>query len=87
MPSSPLATGAPTYTGAKTAIFRPAAAPIQLVDSASTYVSIESRSYNYVLTIDPAPAPRTLVVSYMAQGKWYDLRDNGAGQPGPGRNW
>ena len=32
-----------------------------------------------MLTILPSPAPGTLQVSYRAQGKWYDLRDNGAG--------
>ena len=43
------------------------------------WVDIESRSYNYILSIVPSPAPGTLQVSYRAQGKWYDLRDNGAG--------
>lgn len=74
------ATSSPTYNGAKTITFRPAAAPIQLGDSAAIAVSIENRGYNYALTIIPSPAPKTLVVSFMAQGKWYDLRDNGAGQ-------
>jgi hypothetical protein len=27
----------------------------------------------------PSPSPGTIQVSYRAQGKWYDLRDNGAG--------
>ena len=74
------ASSAPTYGGAKTITFRPAAAPIQVGDSAGISVTIESRAYNYIQTIIPIPAPKTLVVSYMAQGKWYDLRDNGAGQ-------
>lgn len=74
------ASASPTYAGDKTITFRPAAAPIQLGDSAAIAVSIENRSYNYILTIIPSPAPKTLVVSFMAQGKWYDLRDNGAGQ-------
>ena len=30
-------------------------------------------------TINPAPAPGSLQVSYRAQGRWYDLRDNGTG--------
>lgn len=74
-----LASNAPTYSGTKTISFRPAAAPIRVADTAGVRVDIESRSYNYILTIVPSPAPGTLQVSYRAQGKWYDLRDNGAG--------
>jgi hypothetical protein len=74
-----LASSAPTYSGTKTINFRPAAAPIRVADTAGVRVDIESRSYNYILTIVPSPAPGTLQVSYRAQGKWYDLRDNGAG--------
>ena len=74
------ASSAPTYAGAKMITFHPAAAPIELADSAAIAVSIENRGYNHSMTIIPSPAPKTLVVSFMAQGKWYDLRDNGAGQ-------
>lgn len=74
-----LASSASTYSGTKTISFRPAAAPIRVADTAGVRVDIESRSYNYILTIVPSPAPGTLQVSYRAQGKWYDLRDNGAG--------
>ena len=74
-----LALSAPTYTGSKTITFRPAAAPIRVADTAGMRVDIESRSYNYILTIIPGPSPGTLQVSYRAQGQWYDLRDNGAG--------
>ena len=74
-----LASSAPTYSGTKTISSRPAAAPIRVADTAGVRVDIESRSYNYILSIVPSPAPGTLQVSYRAQGKWYDLRDNGAG--------
>ncbi len=74
-----LASSAPTYTGSKTITFRPGAAPIRVADTAGVRVDIENRSYNYILTIVPSPAPDTLQVSYRAQGQWYDLRDNGAG--------
>jgi len=73
------ATSAPTYSGTKTITFRPGAAPIRVADTAGIRVVIENRAYNYILTIVPTPAPGTLMVSYRAQGKWYDLRDNGAG--------
>jgi GH35 family endo-1,4-beta-xylanase len=59
--------------------FLSGAAPIRVADTAGIRVAIESRSYNYITTIVPAPAPTTLMVSYRAQGNWYDLRDNGAG--------
>ncbi|WP_347252836.1 hypothetical protein [Dokdonella sp.] len=74
-----MATSAPNYGGTKTITFRPAAAPIRVADTAGVRVDIENRAYNYVLTILPSPAPGTLQVSYRAQGKWYDLRDNGVG--------
>ena len=74
-----LASSAPTYSGSKTITFRPAAAPIRVADTAGIRVDIESRSYNYILTIVPSPSPGTIQVSYRAQGKWYELRDNGAG--------
>lgn len=74
-----LASSAPSYSGTKTISFQPAVAPIRVADTAGIRVDIESRAYNYVLTILPAPAPGTLMVSYRVQGKWYDLRDNGAG--------
>lgn len=73
------ASSAPNYNGNKTITFRPAAAPIRVADTAGVRVDIENRAYNYILTIVPSPAPGTVQVSYRAQGKWYDLRDNGAG--------
>ncbi|MGD7196451.1 hypothetical protein ACQCRG_26160, partial [Ralstonia pseudosolanacearum] len=33
----------------------------------------------YTITLSPPPKPGALIVSYMAQGKWYDLRDQGDG--------
>lgn len=38
-----------------------------------------NRNFNYVLSLDPAPSPHTLVVAYQYLGKWYELRDDGAG--------
>ena len=58
---------------------RPAAEYLQVADTAAIAVSTGTRSYNYVMTINPAPAPGSLQVSYRAQGRWYDLRDDGSG--------
>lgn len=65
--------------GSWTLYFRPAAELLQVADTASIPVLINNRSYNYVLTILPVPAPGSLQVSYRAQGRWYDLRDDGSG--------
>ena len=62
-----------------TLYFRPAAELLQVADTASIPVLINNRSYNYVLTILPVPTPGSLQVSYRAQGRWYDLRDDGSG--------
>ena len=61
------------------ATFRAAAEYIQVADSASITIVNNNRGYNYVQTINPAPAPGSLQVSYRAQGRWYDLRDDGSG--------
>lgn len=70
---------ASTYGGTKTVTFRPAGAPLQHLDTTSIAITAENRAYNYNLTIVPPPAPGTTSVSYLSNGKWYDLTDNGAG--------
>ena len=42
-------------------------------------VLIANRGYNYVTSLLPLPAPGSVVVDYMAQGKWYTLKDDGEG--------
>ena len=42
-------------------------------------VGQENRGFSWVNILKPFPAPNTLVVSYMAQGVWYTLTDDGAG--------
>ena len=60
--------------------FVPAASPSFPQESALIYVTVENRGYNWLRNILPLPAPASLQVSYVAQGKVYTLRDNGAGQ-------
>lgn len=62
-----------------TLTFTPAAVPDLISDQSAIRVTPETRSLNYVVTMGNIPAPRTLSVSYLAQGRWYVLRDNGAG--------
>lgn len=68
------------YTGSKTVAFKAAGAPLVVADTGQIPVTPESRASNYVITVVPPPAPGALQVSFRALGRWYDLRDNGAGQ-------
>lgn len=42
-------------------------------------ITAENRRLNWIETLAPLPATGTLSVSFMAQGNWYVLSDNGAG--------
>ena len=42
-------------------------------------VTAENRRLNWIETLAPVPAPNALTVSYMAQGNWYTLIDDGNG--------
>lgn len=59
--------------------FRPSLAEQRVADTARINIDINNRGYVHGITIDPPPAPGSLVASYMSQGNWYDLRDDGAG--------
>ena len=59
--------------------FTPAATPDFITEQRVIRVSAENRSQSYAITLDNIPLPRTLLVSYLAQGRWYVLRDNGGG--------
>jgi len=43
-------------------------------------ITLGNRGYVYTWSCVPLPAPGTAAVSYRALGRWYTLRDNGAGQ-------
>lgn len=71
----------PNYGGAsKTVAFWPAARPSRIADTAQIEIKANNRGYAYTINLMPTPAPGTLTVSFMAQGKWYDLKDNGKGE-------
>src|SRR5690606_19883483 len=42
-------------------------------------VTAENRRFNWIETLSPIPAPNGFSISYMAQGNWYILTDDGAG--------
>ncbi|MNZ05704.1 hypothetical protein D3C78_224300 [compost metagenome] len=71
----------PNYgTASKSVSFWPAARPSRIADTAQIEIKANNRGYAYTITLQPTPAPGTLTVSFMAQGKWYDLKDNGKGE-------
>lgn len=75
-----IASGGPNYSNyTKTITFTPAAQPARATQSAGWDVTPESRSGTLVFLLDPRPAPGALAVHYMAQGKWYVLRDDASG--------
>lgn len=67
-------------SGGATAKFIPAVKATRVADTACIAITQENRGYVYTITLLPIPAPQTLVVSYMAQGKVYYLYDIGNGE-------
>lgn len=71
---------ATNYTGYINSVsFRPAGSELQVADTAREEVTINNRGSSWTKNINPPPAPGSLIVSYRAQGRWYDLRDDGTG--------
>ena len=71
---------ATNYTGYINSVsFRPAGSELQVADTAREEVTINNRGSSWTKNINPAPAVGSLIVSYRAQGRWYDLRDDGTG--------
>jgi len=60
--------------------FTPAAVPVQPFESYAVPVTSSNQSSNWTGVLVPIPAPGSLLVSFMSQGKYYQLRDNGTGR-------
>jgi hypothetical protein len=72
---------ATTNLGAShTATYKPAAFPALNMQTAGFDVTAETRAGTFVFILTPVPSPQTLSVSYMAQGRWYVLREDGSGK-------
>jgi hypothetical protein len=72
---------APNYgTNTNTVSYKPATLSGAAVESDFWTVTTANQGLAWVYAFEPPPAPGTLTVSYMAQGRWYDLVDNGAGR-------
>lgn len=66
-------------TGATGVSFKPAVAPLRVMDSAALEVTAANRGSTWVLALRPLPKPKALRVSFRAQGRWYELFDTGTG--------
>lgn len=60
--------------------FMPATAATRPMYSYSLPVTQNNQSSNWNGIIAPLPTPGSLTISFMAQGKYYDLKDDGTGQ-------
>lgn len=73
--------GAPNYnTASNTITYKPATLAGAGTHSAAQEVTIANQGLVYTFAFEPPPAPGTFTLSYMAQGRWYVLEDNGAGR-------
>jgi len=69
-----------TSGGSHVVTFTPAAVPDLISDQRAIRVTAESRALNYTFVMEDIPVARTLSLSYLAQGRWYVLRDDGSGK-------
>ena len=75
------ASTSPNYGGYICALtYRPATVAPMANHSASFKVTSANQGRAYVNAFDPPPAPGTFTLSYMAQARWYDLKDSGFGK-------
>jgi len=69
-----------SWAGSATGSYRPGAAATGDTITGELEISLGNRGYVYTLNLaDAIPRAGTLSVSYMALGKWYELRDMGDG--------
>ena len=60
--------------------YTPGAEVAQTAHTKAIPITLGTRGTVYAVPLLPLPAPGTLIVDYRALGKWYRLRDNGAGE-------
>lgn len=73
--------GSPAYGSASTVIaYLPATPAGAATHSHSFTITTANQGLAFTAAFEPAPAPGTFTLSYMAQNRWYDLVDNGNGK-------
>ncbi|WP_454752065.1 hypothetical protein [Cupriavidus necator] len=71
-------TATPGFSGTVAVLFKPAASPVKVTETASIDIDVTNRGNVYTMTLNPPPKPRALKVAYMAQGNWYEMSDQGS---------
>ncbi|HLA33017.1 MAG TPA: hypothetical protein VJ047_18505 [Pseudomonas sp.] len=72
---------ATTYTGSASVTYTPAAGATGVTVTGEILITLSNRGYAYTLALAEAkPRPGTLVISFLALGKWQELRDPGNGE-------
>ncbi len=66
-------------SGSHTVTFTPATVPDLISEQSAIRVTVESVAQSYAFTLGTLPLPGSVTLSYLAQGRWYVLRDNSAG--------
>jgi hypothetical protein len=73
--------GSPNYGKlSNTVNYRPATAAGAATHSDWLPITLANQGLVFTAAFEPPPAPGTFTLSYMAQGKWYDLQDNANGK-------
>lgn len=71
----------PSYaSGTVTVSYLPATPAGAATHSDSLLITSANQGLAFTAAFEPPPAPGTFTLSYMAQGRWYDLVDNGNGK-------
>lgn len=60
--------------------FTPAELPEMISEQSIVPITVEGRSLSYAFTLGTPPLPLSTSITYLAQGRWYTLRDDGAGK-------
>ena len=68
-----------TSSAGHTVVYTPASAPTLVGATEMIPVTQAGQRLSYTLSIDPPPARGSLQVSYLVQGQWYVLQDDGSG--------
>lgn len=73
-----LAANAPSYGNVATVLtYKPGTSAPTSACSSSFTITVANQGLSFTNVFEPPPAPGTFSLDYMAQGRWYTLRDNG----------